>query len=95
MQKMIMIMNSIPNNSQFNGNIYNGIAQVQSVYSQYIQLRTQLNMLDNRMRLSNEEFNRIPTHQNCYAVQNIWDQKLLLMQKISDIVNSIVVSLTE
>lgn len=88
-------MNNILHIGQSNGAIYNWMAQIQSVFSQYIQLRTQLTMLDDRLRTSNEQFDKLPTQQNFYAVQNIWNQKFSLMQNISNVVNSIISSLTE
>ena len=88
-------MNNILHIGQSNGAIYNWMAQIQSVFSQYIQLRTQLTMLDDRLRTSNEQFDKLPTQQSFYAVQNIWNQKFSLMQNISNVVNSIISSLTE
>jgi len=88
-------MNNILPTDQSNGAIYNWLAQIQFVYSQYIQIRTQLRMLDDRLRISNEQFDKFPTQQNFYVVQNIWNQKFPLMQQISNVVNSIVDSLTE
>jgi len=88
-------MNNILPPNQSNGAIYNWIAQIQSVYSQYIQLRNQHRTLDDRLRISNEQFDKFPTQQNLYAVQDIWGQKLQLMQQIYHIVNSIISSLTE
>lgn len=52
-------------------------------------------MLDDRLKISSELFDKLPTQQNFYAVQNIWNQKFPLMQQISNIVNSIISSLTE
>lgn len=88
-------MNNTLLQGQSNGNIYNEIAQVQSIYSHYIQLRTQLKMLDDRFRLSNEEFDRYPTTQNIYAMENIWYQKRSVMLEICHVVSNIVINLTE
>lgn len=88
-------MNNILTPNQSNGAIYNWLAEIQSVFSQYIYLRNQLRTLDDRLRISNEQFDKFPTQQNFYAVQNIWSQKIPLMQQISNIVNSIISSLTE
>jgi len=87
-------MNNIPT-SQSNGAIYNWLAEIQSVFSQYIMLRNQLKTLDDRLRVSNEQFDKFPTQQNIYAVQNILSQKFPLMQQISNVVNNIISSLTE
>lgn len=91
---MKQIMNNIPT-SQSNGAIYNWLAEIQSVFSQYIMLRNQLKTLDDRLRVSNEQFDKFPTQQNIYAVQNILSQKFPLMQQISNVVNNIISSLTE
>ena len=88
-------MNNILHMDQSNGAIYNWMAQIQSIFSQYIHLRTQLTMLDDRLRLLSEQFDKLPTQHNFYAVQNIWNQKSNLMQDMYNIVNRIVSSLTE
>lgn len=91
---MKQTMNNIPT-SQSNGAIYNWLAEIQAVFSQYIMLRNQLKTLDDRLRVSNEQFDKFPTQQNIYAVQNILSQKFPLMQQISNVVNNIISSLTE
>lgn len=88
-------MNNILSPSQSNGAIYNWLAEIQSVFSQYIMLRNQLRTFDNRLRVLNEQFDKFPTQQNFYAVQNTWNQKIPLMQQISNAVNNIISSLTE
>lgn len=88
-------MNNILYPSQSNGAIYNWLAEIQSVFSQYIYMRNQLRTLDEQLRISSEQFDRYPTQQNFYAVQNIWNQKFPLMQQISNIINSIISSFTE
>lgn len=88
-------MNNLLHIDQSTGAIYNWMGQIQSEFSQYIHLRTQLSMLDDRLRVSSEQFDKVPTQQNFYAVQNIWNQKSNLMQNISYVVNRIVSSLTE
>ena len=87
-------MNSLPTN-QSNAAIYNWLAEIQSVFSQYIMMRNQLRTLDDRLRVLNDQFDKFPTQQNFYAVQNFWSQKFPLMQQISNIVNNIISSLTE
>ena len=87
-------MNNIPT-SQSNGAIYNWLAEIQSVFSQYIMMRNQLKTLDDRLRISNDQFYQFPTQQNFYAVQNLWNQKFPLMLQISNAVNSIISSLIE
>ena len=87
-------MNNIQNN-QPNVSVYTFLAQVQSLYSQYIQIKTQLNLLENNLNTSTIAFNTFPTQQNLLVVENAWNQKLLLMQKLPQIVNNIVVNLSE
>lgn len=87
-------MNNFINNSQLNGNIYTYLAQVQSIYLQYIQIKTRLNLLDDNLKISNIEFDRLPTQQNLHTVQNLWEQKLTIMQQIPHIVDNIVSNLT-
>lgn len=88
-------MNNILPTGQSNGAIYNWLAQIQSVYSRYIQMRTQLRIQDEHLRISSEQFDKFPTQHNFHAVQNIWNQKSQVMQQISNIVNNIVDCLTE
>ena len=88
-------MNNISHIGQSNGAIYNWLAEIQSVFSQYIHMRNQLRTLDDRLRMSSEQFDRFPTQQNFNAVENIWNQKGPLMRQISSVVNSIVSNLTE
>lgn len=89
------MMNNILPTSQSNGAIYNWLAKIQSVFSQYIQMRNQLRTLDDRLRMNNEQFDKIPTQQNFYAMQDIWSQKVSIMQQICSVVNNIISSLTE
>lgn len=88
-------MSNFINNGQSNGNVYAYLAQVQSIYLQYMQIKTRLTMLDENLKTSNAEFDRFPTQQNLYAIQNIWNQKFTLLQQIPQLVNSIILNLTE
>lgn len=67
-------MSNFINNDQPNGNVYTYLAQIQSIYLQYIQIRTRLTMMDDNLKTSSVEFDRLPTQQNLYAVQNAWNQ---------------------
>ena len=87
-------MNNMQNN-QPSVSVYTFLAQVQSLYSQYIQVKTQLDLLENNLNTSTIAFNTIPTQKNLLGVENAWNQKLLLMRQIPQIVNSIVVNLVE
>lgn len=83
-------------NSQSNTtSVYNYLTQVQSLFSQYIQIKTQLNLLEKNLEASNMAFNIIPTQQNLYVIQNAWNQKYALMQQIPQVINNIVANLTE
>lgn len=90
-----LTMNNVIPPSQSNGAIYHWIAQIQSLYSQYIQLRNHYRTIETRLNILNEQFDKFPTQQNIYAVQDFWSQKLQLMQQIYHIVNSIISNLTE
>ena len=87
-------MNNIQN-SQPSVSVYTFLTQVQSLYSQYIQVKTQLDLLESNLNTSTIAFNTIPTQQNLLGVENAWNQKLLLMRQLPQIVNSIVVNLVE
>lgn len=91
---MKQTMNNITQN-QSNGAIYSWLAEIQSVFSQYIMVRNQLRILDDSLRVSNEQFDKFPTQQNLYAVQNFWNQKFTLMGQISNAVNRVISSLIE
>jgi len=87
-------MNNMQNN-QPSVSVYTFLTQVQSLYSQYIQVKTQLDLLENNLNTSTIAFYTIPTQQNLLGVENAWNQKLLLMRQIPQIVNSIVANLVE
>ena len=89
-----LLMNNM-NNSQPSVSVYTFLSQVQSLYSQYIQVKTQLDLLENNLNTSTIAFNTIPTQQNLLGVENAWNQKLLLMRQLPQIVNGIVVNLVE
>ena len=83
------------NNGQPNVSVYTYLSQIQLIYTQYLQMRTQLAMLDNDLKISNIEFDTFPTQQKLSAVQNAWNRKYALMQQIPQIIASIVFNLTE
>lgn len=56
-------MNNMQNN-QPSVSVYTFLAQVHSLYSQYIQVKTQLDLLENNLNTSTIAFNTIPTQQN-------------------------------
>ncbi|MCM1142972.1 MAG: hypothetical protein NC453_30780 [Muribaculum sp.] len=58
-------------------------------------MRNQLRTLDDRLRMNNNQFDKFPTKQNFYVMQDIWSQKVSIMQQICDVVNNIISSLTE
>lgn len=71
------------------------MTQVQSLFSQYIQIKTQLNLLEKNLEASNRAFEAIPTQQNLFLIHNSWNQKYTLMQQIPQLINDIVVNLME
>ena len=82
-------------NNQQNLSVFNYLTQVQLLFSQYIQVKTQLNLLEKNLESLNRAFDLIPTQQNLFSIQNTWNQKYQLMQQIPQIVNSIVANLAE
>lgn len=82
-------------NNQQNVSVFNYLTQVQLLFSQYIQIKAQLNLLENNLEALDKAFDVIPTQQNLFAIQNTWNQKYQIMQQIPPIANSIVANLTE
>lgn len=82
-------------NNQQNITVFNYLAQVQSLFSQYIQIKTQLNLLEKNLDALDKAFDMSPTQQNLFSIQNTWNQKYQLMQQIPQIVNNIVTYLTD
>lgn len=87
-------MNNITS-SQPNSNVYTYLIQVQSLFSQYIQMKMQLDMLNSNLERTNIAFNTLPTQQNLFSVQNAWSQKLSLMQQLQQKVHEIILILVE
>ncbi len=87
-------MNNILQISQSNGGFYNWLAEIQYEFSQYIKLKNQLKTLDESFRSSNELFEKIPTQSNFFMIQNLWNQKVPLMQQITTVSDSIIDNLT-
>ena len=71
-------MNNMQNN-QPSVSVYTFFTQVQSLYSQYIQVKTQLDLLEKNLNTSTIAFYTIPTQQNLLGVENAWNQKLFLI----------------
>lgn len=78
---------------QAGANVYTYLTQVQSVYSKYLQMRTQLRLFDNNLKVANDAFDKNPNYLNLGIVQNAWNQKYNVMQQIPSIADSIVVNL--
>ncbi len=87
-------MNNITG-SQPNSSVYAYLIQVQSLFSQYIQMKMQLDMLNNNLQRANIAFDTLPTQQTLFSVQNAWSQKLSLMQQLQQKVNEIIITLVE
>jgi len=81
--------------NQQNITVFNYLTQVQSLFSQYIQIKTQLNLLEKNLDALDKAFDMSPTQQHLFSIQNTWNQKYQLMQQIPQIVNNIVAYLTE
>lgn len=88
-------MSNYLNNNPTNDSVYTYLTQVQTAYLQYIQLRTQLTVIDDNLNILNGDFVKSPTQQKLHAVQVAWNKKSELMQHISHVVDKIVINLTE
>lgn len=80
---------------QPNSSVYAYLIQVQSLFSQYIQMKMQLDILNNNLERANIAFDMLPTQQTLFSVQNAWSQKLSLMQQLQQKVNEIIITLVE
>ena len=87
-------MNNITNN-QSNTSVYTHLTQVQALYSRLIQVKIQLNLLDRNLDNATNAFNTLPTQQNLLVIENAWNQKLLFMKQLPQIINDIAVNLVE
>jgi len=74
-------------------NVYTYISQVQSAYSRFLQIKTQLRFIENTFNVANDTFEKNPTLQNLGILQNAWNQKYNFMQQLPSIVDSIVINL--
>ena len=70
--------------------VYGYLTQVQSAYSQYLQLKVQLKQLDVELKRANDVFENIPTLQNLSMANAVWSQKYSIMQQIPTLSESIV-----
>lgn len=82
-------------NYQPNANAYTYISQAQAAYSQYLRLKIELNASENIINTANRLFESFPTQQNFSAVQDACNKKLLVMQQIPQIINTIAINLKE
>lgn len=87
-------MNNITG-GQPNSSVYAYLIQVQSLFSQYMQMKMQLDMLNNNLERANIAFDKLPTQQTLFSVQSSWGQKLPLMQQLQQKVNEIIITLVE
>lgn len=83
-------MNTILTAQQSGMGVYGYLAQVQSAYSQYLQIKTQLKQMDVELKRANDTFESMPTLQNLSAVNAVWNQKNSIMQQIPALSESIV-----
>lgn len=74
-------------------NVFSYLTQVQSAYSRYLQMRTQLRLFDNNLKVANDAFEKNPNFLNLGIVQNAWNQKYNLMQQIPSIADNMVINL--
>jgi len=86
-------MNTILTAQQSGMGVYGYLTQIQSAYSQYLQIKIQLKQFDVELKRANDTFESIPTLQNLSAVNAVWNQKYSVMQQIPSISESIVSNL--
>lgn len=85
----------INNSDHYNMNVYSYLSMVQSIYSRFLQIRTQLAMLDDNVKILTNDFYASPTNPKLDAVQNAWNQKYILMRQIPQVVSDIISNLIE
>lgn len=86
-------MNNDLTNIQTETNVYTYLTQVQSFYSQYLQIQLELKQFDSNLKLACDTFEKIPNLQNLGLVQTVWNQKFNLMQQVPSIADNIVLNL--
>ena len=75
-------MNDNVTNGQTGINVYTYLMRVQSAYSRFLQIKTQIRLFDNNLKFACEKFDLIPNSQNLGEVQNAWNQRFGLMQQL-------------
>lgn len=70
-------------------------AQIQQLFSQYVQKMSQLSFLEKNLESSSSVFYSYPTQQNLFIVENTFNQKLQIMRQVPQLINSIVNNLIE
>lgn len=86
-------MSNIINNTNVSAFTY--FAQIQQLFSQYVQKMSQLSFLEKNLESSSSVFYSYPTQQNLFIVENTFNQKLQIMRQVPQLINSIVNNLIE
>ena len=74
-------------------NAYTYLANVQSAYAQYLQVKIQLRLQDNNLKIARDVFEKTPNVQNLGTIQTAWSQEFGLLQQIPTIAETIVANL--
>jgi hypothetical protein len=82
-------------NFQSEPNAYTYISQANNAFSRYLQLKIEATAIDNNLNTANRQFDLLPIQQNISAVQELWNKKIMVMQQISQIINTIAINLKE
>lgn len=82
-------------NNQQTISVYNYLTQIQLLFSQYVQIKAQINLIEKNLEALDKAFDMIPSEQNLFAIQNTWNQKYQLMQHIPQATNNIAINLME
>ena len=88
-------MNNNVTNGQVGINVYTYLMQVQSAYSRFLQIKTQIRLFDNNLKVACEKFDLIPNSQNLGEAQNVWNQRFGLMQQLPSLADNIVENLID
>lgn len=82
-------------NKQTGVNVYTYLSHVQSLYSQYIQIKNSLTQVDSNLRKKSLDFDALPDNHNLSAVSDAWNQKFSIMSMMPQTIDNIVYHLTE
>lgn len=74
-------------------NAYTYLSNAQSAYAQFLQVKIQLRVQDNNLKIARESFEKTPNAQNLGTIQIAWSQVFGLLQQIPTIAETLVSNL--